>query len=90
MGKKRVNARKKEKTHENVRKIYERSENFQYIYVGQPPSQPRTSNFVPKNGAIGFASVIEREELDDEQLFAGNFSVLQKYDITVNNISFSL
>ena len=80
MGKKRVNARKKEKTHENVRKIYERSENFQYIYVGQPPSQPRTSNFVPKNGAIGFASVIEREELDDEQLFAGNFSKLRRQD----------
>ena len=59
----------------------EKSDNFKYIYVGQPPNQPRKSNFVPKGGKVGTASVVDIECLESGRLIAGNLETLKKYDI---------
>ena len=73
-----------------MKKMGKKSENFQYIYIGQPPNQPRLSNFVPKDVGIGRASVVDEKCLKSERLIAGNLSALEKYDIDVSNISFYL
>ena len=59
----------------------EKSDNFKYIYVGQPPNQPRKSNFVPRGGKVGTASVVDIECLESGRLIAGNLETLKKYDI---------
>ena len=59
----------------------EKSDNFKYIYVGQPPNQPRKSNFVPRGGKVGVASIVDIECLESGRLIAGNLETLKKYDI---------
>ena len=84
------NGRKKDRNNENVRKKNKNSAKVQYIYIGQPPNQPRKSNFVPKKTIIGRASVQDPKCLESENLVAGNLSALDKYDIRVDNISLYL
>ena len=81
------NGKKKDRNNENVRKKNRNSAKVQYIYIGQPPNQPRKSNFVPKKTIIGRASVQDPKCLESENLVAGNLSALEKYGIMVNNIS---
>ena len=81
------NGRKKDRNNENVRKKNKNSAKVEYIYIGQPPNQPRKSNFVPKKTIIGRASVQDPKCLESENLVAGNLSALEKYDIKVDNIS---
>ena len=57
----------------------ENCETFKYIFIGEPPNQPRKTNFVPKRGKIGCASVID--SLESERLIAGNLEDLKKYDV---------
>ena len=64
-----------------IEKMSEKSDNFKYIYVGQPPNQPRKSNFVPRGGKVGTASIVDIECLESGRLIAGNLETLKKYDI---------
>ena len=57
------------------------SKNFRYIYLGEPPNQPRKSNFVPKRGKVGLATVVDIDCLESDRLIAGNLETLKKYDI---------
>ena len=66
---------------QKIENMGEKSDNFKYVYVGQPPNQPRKSNFVPKRGKVGTASIVDIECLESGRLIAGNLETLKKYDI---------
>ena len=66
---------------QKIENMSEKSDNFKYIYVGQPPNQPRKSNFVPTRGKVGAASIVDIECLESGRLIAGNLETLKKYDI---------